>query len=144
MKREIRYGPEIIFSYLYRVTFTFDHKPNRGHCWLMGSMYTKSHEERWKGKAGVVRKSFSVIHVLRPLDHKINRGHPWHRCRDVTLARCRDVAMSRWRVVDNATSRQREMAKISHHTNLNQRHETQLSTFPLFKSSQIQPSIPGF
>ena len=68
----IRYGPEIIFSYLYRVTLTFDPKPDRDHCWLMGSLFTKSHEERWKSKADVVRKSFLVIHVLWPLDPKIN------------------------------------------------------------------------
>ena len=39
------------------------------------------------------------------------------RCRVVAMSRCRVVAMSRCRVVDNATSRQREMAQISHHRN---------------------------
>ena len=110
MEREIRYGPEIIFSYLYRVTLTFDHQPNRGHCLLMGSLCTKSHEDKWKGKADVIRKSFSVIHVLWPwpLDPKIDRGHP---CRDIALSRCRVVALSRCRDVALSKTRDRDIAR---------------------------------
>ena len=62
----VSFSPETIHNLSCVMTLTFDLKINRAHPWLMGIKCMKFHDHRLITEALIVRKPFTINHVLWP------------------------------------------------------------------------------